>query len=115
AEARRLRDRLHQLDRRIGKTMEAVASARMSREKLRTQGLALAQERLKTEEDLRNAEWRAEHYASAAERRKQRSAAIDKIASRWESLSMEERQDLLREVLDRVVVTDDEVRPVLRP
>jgi hypothetical protein len=64
---------------------------------------------------LRNAEWRAENYASAAERRRTRTATLGKLASKWELLPMAERQDLMREVVDRVVVTDDEVRTVLRP
>jgi site-specific DNA recombinase len=115
AEAKRLRERLHQIDRRIGKALEAAASAKMSKEKLRAQGLALAQERLKAEEDLRNAEWRAENYASAAERRRARAATLAKLASKWELLPVSERQELMREVLDRVVVTDEEVRTVLRP
>jgi len=115
AESRRLRERLHQIDRRIGKSVEAASAARLSREKLRNQGLALGQERLKVEDDLRNAEWRAENYATATERRKARADALARLVGKWEILPIGERQDLLREVVDRVMVSDDEVRTVLRP
>ena len=114
-EARRLRERLHQIDRRIGKIVEAASAARLSREKLRNQGLALGQERLKVEDDLRNAEWRAENYATATERRKARADAFARLVGKWEILPIGERQNLLREVVDRVMVSDDEVRTVLRP
>ena len=115
AESRRLRERLHQIDRRIGKSVEAASAARLSREKLRNQGLTLGQERLKVEDDLRNAEWRAENYATATERRKARADALARLVGKWEILPIGERQNLLREVVDRVMVSDDEVRTVLRP
>lgn len=115
AEAKRLRERMHQIDRRIGKTLEEASEARAGREKLRAQGLQLAQERLKTEDDLRSAERRAESYTSASGRRRARAEALDRLLSDWETLPTGERQELLREVVDRVLLTDGEVRTILRP
>lgn len=115
AEAQRLRERLHQIDRRIGKSIEAASAEKLSREKLRSQGLILAQERLKTEDDLRGAEWRAENYASASERRKARAEALGRLVAKWEVLTVPDCQELLREIVDRVVVTGEEVRTLLRP
>ncbi len=115
AQARRLRERLHQIDRRIGKSLEALGAAKLSREKLRAQGMLLAQERLKAEDDLRAAEHRSEGYATASERRKARAATLTRLVVSWEVLLITERQELLREVVDRVVVSDDEVRTVMRP
>ena len=58
------------------------AAGKLSGDKLRAQALPVAEERLKVEEELRDAEWRAEHYASAAERRRTRNAALDLLVYR---------------------------------
>jgi site-specific DNA recombinase len=114
-ESRRLRDRLHQIDRRLNRELEAAASATISSERLRSNGLALAEERLKIEEELRDSEWRAEHYASAAERRRTRNAALQLLVNEWESLPLNDKQQLLREMIDQVRVGEGGARIVLRP
>ena len=78
-------------------------------------GLALAEERLKVEEELRDSEWRAEHYASAAERRRTRNAALQLLVSDWDSLDLTNKQQLLRELIDQVRVSKEGARIVLRP
>jgi hypothetical protein len=114
-ESRHLRDRLHQIDRRIGRSLEAASGAKISREKLLSDGLALAEERLRIEADLRLAEWRTGHYTSSAERRRARQDAVTRLIDRWESLPINDRQELLREVVDRIVVSDDGTKVLLRP
>jgi site-specific DNA recombinase len=115
AEARRLRERLHQIDRRLNRELEAAANAGALSERLRTNGQGFAEERLKVEEELRDAEWRAEHYASAAERRRTRNAALDLLVAEWEELGMDDKQQLLRELIDQVRVGESGVELVLRP
>jgi site-specific DNA recombinase len=115
AEAKRLRDRLHQIDRRIGRSLEAAGASPLSKDKVKSQGMALAQERLKAEDDMRVAQWRAGNFASAGERRRARADALARLTSKWETLPLTECQDLLREVVDRVVVSDDSVEAILRP
>ncbi len=114
-ESQRLRDRLHQIDRRLNRELETAAADGTGRERLRSHGHALAEERLKVEEELRDAEWRTEHYASAAERRRTRNAALDVLVSEWETLGMTDKQQLLRELIDQVRVGDEGVSLVLRP
>ena len=114
-ESRRLRERLHQIDRRFNRELEAAASESISSERLRANGLELAEERLKVEEELRDAEWRAEHYASAAERRRTRNAALQLLVSEWETLPLNDKQQLLREMIDQVRVGEGGARIVLRP
>jgi site-specific DNA recombinase len=114
-ESRRLRERLHQVDRRLNRELEAAASDTITSERLRTTGLALAEERLKVEEELRDSEWRTEHYASAAERRRTRNAALQLLVSEWEMLPLNDKQSLLREMIDQVRVGDGGARIVLRP
>jgi site-specific DNA recombinase len=115
SEARRIRERLHQIDRRLNRELEAAANDSANSELLRTNGQALAEERLRVEEELRDAEWRAEHYASAAERRRTRNAALELLVQDWEHLPMDDKQRLLRELIDQVRVGEDGVHLVLRP
>jgi DNA invertase Pin-like site-specific DNA recombinase len=114
-ESKRLKERLAQVDRRLSRYLEQAATAGGVNDHLRAQGLELAEERLNIEEELRDAEWRSEHYASSAERRRTRNAALDLLVAEWEALSLQERQQLLRELVENVRVTDDEVSLTLRP
>ncbi|HEU0075780.1 MAG TPA: recombinase family protein [Dehalococcoidia bacterium] len=114
-ESRRLRERLHQIDRRLNKELESLVGHTIDSDRLRSNGLALAEERLKTEEELRDAEWRTEHYASSAERRRTRNAALQLLVAEWEALNLNDKQSLLREMIDQVRVGKDGPRIVLRP
>jgi hypothetical protein len=114
-ETQRLQDRLQQIDRRFSRALEEAATEKLSREKLRAQGLAVAEERLKVEEELRDAQWRAENYSSAAERRRTRNAALELAISRWDSLALDDKKQLLQELIDHVKVDDDDINVVLRP
>jgi site-specific DNA recombinase len=115
SESRRLHDKLQQVDRRLGRQLEAAASGDLSAEKLRSTGLDMAEERMHIEEELHDAEWRAEHYASAAERRRTRNAALDMLVAQWETLPLTERQQLLHEIIDQVKAGQSGVSIVLRP
>jgi site-specific DNA recombinase len=115
AETRRIRERLHQLDRRLNRELEAAAHDGANSDRLRTNGQELAEERLRVEEELRDAEWRAEHYASAAERRRTRHAALQLLVADWERLPLDDKQRLLRELIDQVRVGSEGVQLVLRP
>ncbi|MGE0057455.1 MAG: recombinase family protein [Dehalococcoidia bacterium] len=114
-ETRRLKERLSQIDRRLSRYLEQAAAAGVANDQMKAQGLELAEERLKVEEEMRDAEWRSQHYASAAERRRTRNAALDLLVAEWETLGLPERQQLLKELVENVRVTDEEVSLTLRP
>lgn len=114
-ETKRLKERLSQVDRRLSRYLEQAAAVGIANDHFKAQGLELAEERLKVEEEMRDAEWRSLHYASAAERRRTRSAALDLLVAEWETLSLPERQQLLKELVENVRVTDEEVSLTLRP
>jgi site-specific DNA recombinase len=114
-EARRIQEHLHQIDRRLNREMEAAAHDSANSDRLRTKGQALAEERLRVEEELRDAEWRAEHYASAAERRRTRHAALQLLVSEWDTLPLPDRQQLLRELIEQVRVGPEGATLLLRP
>ena len=115
AEAKRLNGRIQQIDKRLNRSLDDATAGKLTKEKLRSQGLALAEERLGVEAEVHDAEWRSEHYASAAERRRTRNAALQLLVADWDTLDLTKHQQLLRELIDDIHVTDDEVRIALRP
>jgi tRNA A37 N6-isopentenylltransferase MiaA len=77
--------------------------------------MTAAADRLALEEALEETERRARQHATAAERRRQREWARQRLCDEWDNLLFAERQELLRQVVERVVVTDDEIHTFLRP
>jgi hypothetical protein len=114
-QALRLRRRLAQLDKRLEGYLDSAARGRLSRERLHSLNMAVAADRLALEETLEETERRARQHATASERRRQREWARERLFNEWGNLSFAECQELLRQVVERVVVTDDEVRTYLRP
>jgi hypothetical protein len=86
----------------------------MPREKLQATGLALAAEQLQVEEALAVSIRLAEQQASEGERHRRQDVVRSRLAESWEDLPVRERQEMLREILSRVVVTDDMVELVFR-
>lgn len=114
-QARRLRGRVRQLDRRMEDYMNAAVHGRMSRERVRSLSLGAASDRLKVEEALLEVERRAQQHVSAAERRQAREWAMNQLLQDWDSLPFAQIASLLREVVERVVVSDDDIEILLRP
>src|SRR5881397_226962 len=115
AQIRRLRDKAKRLDRRLEEYLESAVSGRMNQEKLRSLGLNLASEQLQLEERLMESHKLAELQASEAERRRQHDNVLRRLGEDWGTLAFGERRDLIRTVLDRVVVKDDRIEMVLKP
>ena len=61
------------------------------------------------------AERRVEEQASVAARRRAQEQALLRLCDRWDSLDFASRRSLLRDVVDRVVVSDDGIEVLLRP
>jgi DNA invertase Pin-like site-specific DNA recombinase len=114
-QAQRVRRRLAQLDKRLEGYLDSAARGRLARERLRNLSMAVAADRLSLEETLEDTERRARQHATAADRRRQREWARERLFNEWDNLSFAERQELLRQVVERIVVTDDEVHTYLRP
>jgi len=114
AQIRRLRDKAKRLDRRLEEYLESAVSGRMNQEKLRSLGLALASEQLRLEESLVESRKLAELQASEAERRRQLDNLLQRLRENWSALPFGDRRDLIRAVVDRVVVKDDGMELVLK-
>src|SRR3989441_5044111 len=115
AQIRRLRDKAKRLDRRLEEYLESAVSGRMKQDKLRSLGLIVAGEQLQLEERLVESHKLAELQASQVERRRQRDNVLQRLRENWSALAFGERRDLIRAVLDRVVVKDDGIEMVLKP
>jgi hypothetical protein len=110
----RMRTRLKNLDREFERLMDQAAAGRLSRERLHALSIEIAQRQLELEEQIEEAERRGRERETRGERREIREGALDQLRNAWEDLSFDERQELLRGVLDRVNVYDDRVEIVLR-
>ncbi len=114
-EGNRLRARLQQLDRKLEEHLSAAAKGRISKGQLRKLSVATAADRLRLEEALQDTEQKIQDQADARERRRHREQSLARLLEGWETLALADKQPLLREIIDRVVVQDDGVQIVLRP
>jgi site-specific DNA recombinase len=112
---RRLRDKARRLDRRLEQYLDSAAAGKLNMEKVRSLGLVLATEQLHLEDRLADSQRLAQQHATEAERGHQRDQLAERLRSEWDELSFTDRQDLLRDLLDRIVVRDDGLELVLRP
>ena len=115
AQAKQLRDRMRRLDRRLEQFLDAAASGRLDGERLRSLGVDVATQRLDSEEALAEQERRVQTRATEAERRQFQRDALGRCREQWDQLTFQERYDLLRQVLERVVVRDEGIQVSLRP
>ena len=113
--SRRLREQMRRLDKRLEQYLDATASGRMNGERLRSLGLALAAQQLELEKGLAESQRLAQQQATEAERKHQRQESLTRLRDDWDRLSSSQRQELLRGLLDRVVVRDDGIETLLRP
>jgi hypothetical protein len=113
--AERLRLRLRAIDRRMEDQFSAAAKGRVTHEQLQNLSMKSAAQRLELEEELEDIERRISDQANASERVRARQKALAALLDGWSALGLSEKQSLLREVVDRVVVQDDGIQVVIRP
>jgi DNA invertase Pin-like site-specific DNA recombinase len=115
AQAKQLRDKARRLDRRLQQYLDAAASGRINHERLRSLCLEVASEQLAGEEALAEQQRLAQQRTTEAERRQRQRDALACCREQWDQMTFPERYDLLRELMERVVVRDDSVEVCLRP
>jgi len=115
AQIRRLKDKARRLDRRLEEYLDSAISGRLNQDKLRSLGLIIAAEQLQLEERLAESRHQADLRASEAQRRRKREQVMRRLRDEWSVLTFGERRELIREVLDRIVVKDDGIEMVLKP
>ncbi len=115
AEKERLEGRLRQLDRKLEGHVAAAAKGRSTREQFQQRGVTTASERLRLEEALEEVERKLKDQTDATKRRQARERSLAKLLDGWKTLSFAEKQALLRDLVDRVVVMDDGVQVLPKP
>jgi site-specific DNA recombinase len=114
-ESDRLRNRLRQQDRRMDEQLSAAHKGRISKEQYRKLSIATATQRLKIEESVEEIERRLKEQADASERTRERQRAMAALLDGWTTSTMDEKQALLRDLVDRVVVRDEGIQVIIRP
>ena len=104
----RLRDKVRRLDKRLEQYLDSAAGGALNPEKLQTAAIALATQQLQIEDKLQEASKQAELQASEEERRQHIEKNLRKLREEWSDLPFEEKQELIREGLERITCKDDD-------
>ena len=112
---RQLRAKLGRLNRQLDQHMEAAATGTVTTEEAWKSNLALATQQLRVESALSDVEKQLRQRVSKMERRQQRDRALDILRDEWPRLEFAQQQDLLRELVDKVIVRDGGVEILVRP
>jgi DNA invertase Pin-like site-specific DNA recombinase len=110
----RLRDRVRRLDKRLEQYMDAAAGGTLNPEKLQTAAVAIATEQMQLEDRLLEANRAAHQHAGEEERRKGVEKTLRRLREEWDELPFIEKQELMRDAIERITVRDDEVQLGLR-
>lgn len=110
AQMTRLRDKVRRLDKRIERYLDSAANGNTAPERAQAMAQTVAAEQLQLEDKLMEAQRLAEQHESEGELRRHREQVVSRLRTEWETLEFAEKQELLREVVDRITVTDDGVQ-----
>lgn len=114
AQTKRLRDKARRLDRRLEQYLDSAVAGKINAERLRSLALAIAAEQLEVEERLVESQHLIRLQANEAERRRERDEVLRRLRNEWDALSFSDKQELLRRLLDRVIVRDEGIELVPR-
>jgi hypothetical protein len=110
----RVRTRMRSLDRRLSKRLEAAAAGKLAPERLRESGHEIAVEYRQAENELAALGRRVAAQASSEDHRRYQERQRSRVRTEWDRLSFDERQTLVRELVESVMVKADSVHTVLR-
>lgn len=107
AQIKILKEKERRLDKRLQKQLDAAVDGSIGVEKLRAACVKVGAEQLRVEQKLAECLRRSEQDASEKEVRKERQQKLKTLSEDWGALSFEEKHDLIRDVLTKVMVRDD--------
>ncbi|MXY88879.1 MAG: hypothetical protein F4Y92_08480, partial [Dehalococcoidia bacterium] len=113
-EIERLEGKLRQNRRQVESLVGEAASGGLPIERMKALGTTFVREQRELEREAHEARARLAAERSEAEREEQAEATTKRLLARWEGFSLEERQSLLREVVDRIEVDGEEARLLRR-
>lgn len=107
ASLEKLRSKLRGLDRKIEACMDAAARGRVTADQAHGLGVKLAGERLAVDDALEQLERRLGRRLNGAQRAAAQLEGLQRLAGEWETMTFEDRQGLVRDVVSRIDVQDD--------
>ena len=110
----RVRSHMRSLDRRVANALSAASTGRKPPEYLREVAQQVTRDYQHSTDELASIDRRASAHADEGERHRHRERQINRVRRDWGRLSFDERQTLLRDLVERVIVEDDSVQTVLR-
>jgi DNA invertase Pin-like site-specific DNA recombinase len=114
AEIRRNEGRQRRIRRRIEELVADAASGTITVERFRDAGAELASTERSISASIDAARDRLKTHHSEEERRESLRQTRKRLATAWNTLDIDQRRDMLRSVIDDVVVDDEDVRVYLR-
>jgi hypothetical protein len=110
----RLREKMRRLDKRLEQVLDSAVGGEIDGEKLASAATALASQQLVLEGKINDAHRQARLLATEQARRRHVEGVLSRLCTSWTTLEFEPKQELLREALERIQITDDEIRIVPR-
>jgi site-specific DNA recombinase len=110
-----LRERMRGLDKRLERYLDSTLAGRINGERLRFLSMALGTQQLELEERLAESQRSVQRELTEAERKRHRHDLLLRLRDDWSRLPFPQRQELLRVLLDRVVVRDDGIETLVKP
>ena len=114
AEIERLEGRLRQVRRQVESLVGEAAGGQLPIERMKAIGAGFAKEQRGLERDVQDARARLAAERSEAEREEEAAATCKQLLASWEAFTLEKRQSLLREVVDRIEVDGEDARLLRR-
>lgn len=109
-----LEKKLKALGRKFRRYLDQASQGTISLEELRAMGRELVRERQFLEQRLALLEAEARGEITAEQRRGYVVEALENLQERWEAMTFPARRALLQYAIDRIVVYDDHIEPLLR-
>jgi DNA invertase Pin-like site-specific DNA recombinase len=113
-EIERIEGKLRQTRRQVESLVGEAASGQLPIERMKALGTTFVREQRELQRDAQEARGRLAAERSEAEREEQAEATTKRLLTHWDRLSLDERQSLLREVVDRIEVDGEEARLLRR-
>ncbi len=110
----RVRGRIRGVEKRLQDHLDRAARGALPRDEMRRIANELIQEYQQAEEELAGLQRRSAAQTSEEEQRRHREQQLDRLRTEWDGLGFDDRQTLIRDIVERVVVDGDAVRTVLR-
>lgn len=110
----RVQSRTRAIERRLQTHLDRAARGGLPADEIRRIATDLVHEYQQAQDELAALQRRRDAQTSERERRDYHDQQLQRIRTDWSSLPFDQRQALLRDVVERVVVDGDDVRTVLR-